>query len=37
LDKAQALTVIAARVEGIKQIVWLVSPLDEVGMQVAHD
>jgi hypothetical protein len=37
LDKAQALTVIAARVEGIKQIVWLVSALDEGGMQVGHD
>jgi hypothetical protein len=37
LDKAQALTVIAARVEGVKQIVWLVSALDEGGMQVGHD
>jgi hypothetical protein len=37
LDKAQALAVIAARVEGIRQIVWLVSPLDEGGMQIAHD
>jgi hypothetical protein len=34
LDKAQALTLIAARVEGIKQIVWFVSPLDEGGMQI---
>jgi hypothetical protein len=37
LDKAQALTVIAARVEGVRQIVWLVSALDEGGMQIEHD
>jgi hypothetical protein len=36
LDKAQALMLIAARVEGIKQIVWFVSPLDQGGMQIRH-
>jgi hypothetical protein len=28
LEKAQALTLIAARVEGIRQVVWLVSPFE---------